>query len=384
VSVASAVSASPTTPESTPGPQLVPRARRRGAPPPVRAAGRCRSAAARARAREVPCPAVAEALLDRPDLESRRQRPRCVEAGDRDLGWRDPPRKRLPLVQAALEQELARGPREPNVARAGHARRGVEEVAERERLLRRAEVEDAARSPFAHREREPRDVSRVDQLHREPRRLRRQHLVAARHPPEPVRHPVQVVVRPADVPRANDQRAVAVDAPDLVLGEHLERAVGHAGDVLGRRVVDRREPAGLVLPGDGLVRVDRERRDERVVRSRVTERLGRHPREARDVARRIEHGIPRPPRERRQVLAAVAADPLGLGEQVRLRLAAIEQRDLVTGGERLLDEGTADELRPAQHQDPHEVEPYRRLRPAEAWRPRSPSWAGGRDRAAPG
>jgi hypothetical protein len=58
--------------------------------------------------------------------------------------------------------------------------------------------------------------------------------------------------------------------------------------------------------------------------------------------------------------ASHSSDPLGLGEQVRLRLAAIEQRDPVTGGERLLDEGATDELRPAQHQDPHGVEPYRR------------------------
>jgi hypothetical protein len=50
---------------------------------------------------------------------------------------------------------------------------------------------------------------------------------------------------------------------------------------------------------------------------------------------------------------AVAAQLLGLGEQVRVRLAAIEERDLVSSGEGRLDGRAAEELRPAEHQELH-------------------------------
>jgi len=50
---------------------------------------------------------------------------------------------------------------------------------------------------------------------------------------------------------------------------------------------------------------------------------------------------------------AVAAQLLGLGEQVRVRLAAVEERDLVSAGQGRLDSRAAEELRPAEHQELH-------------------------------
>ena len=50
---------------------------------------------------------------------------------------------------------------------------------------------------------------------------------------------------------------------------------------------------------------------------------------------------------------AVAVQLLDLREEVGVRLAAVEGRDLVAAGERGLDQGVADELRPAEQEQLH-------------------------------
>ena len=52
-------------------------------------------------------------------------------------------------------------------------------------------------------------------------------------------------------------------------------------------------------------------------------------------------------------MLAVAAELLGLGEELGVRLAAVEEGDVVAAGERRFDGRAAEELRPAEHQELH-------------------------------
>ena len=54
-----------------------------------------------------------------------------------------------------------------------------------------------------------------------------------------------------------------------------------------------------------------------------------------------------------EAAVAVAEHVLGLGEEVGIRHPSMEERDLVAGGERRLDERAPDELRAAEDEDLH-------------------------------
>jgi hypothetical protein len=86
------------------------------------------------------------------------------------------------------------------------------------------------------------------------------------------------------------------------------------------------------------------------VAGRVREQVGRGADDARHVARRIDDRVPLAPFEGGQVAVAVAAQLLGLGEELRVRLAAVEERDLVPLRKRGLGDGPPQELRPAEQQ----------------------------------
>ena len=57
--------------------------------------------------------------------------------------------------------------------------------------------------------------------------------------------------------------------------------------------------------------------------------------------------------ERVEVAVAVAVQVLGLREQARVRLAAVEERQLVAAAQRLLGGGAPEELGAAEEQEPH-------------------------------
>ena len=57
--------------------------------------------------------------------------------------------------------------------------------------------------------------------------------------------------------------------------------------------------------------------------------------------------------ERTEAAVPVAEDVLGLGKEAGVRLAAVEERQLVARGERRLDDRAADELRAAENEDLH-------------------------------
>jgi hypothetical protein len=83
------------------------------------------------------------------------------------------------------------------------------------------------------------------------------------------------------------------------------------------------------------------------------EELRGGPHDAGQVSGGIDNRVPVPSLERRKVAVPVAAELLDCGEELRVRLPAIEHRHLVAAGQRLLDDGPSEELRPAENQQPH-------------------------------
>src|SRR5436305_193256 len=79
---------------------------------------------------------------------------------------------------------------------AGHRNDAVEQMADRQRLLRPDRVEPPRHSPLGEMDCPTGQVADVDDLRRGRRRARCQHTAAVRHPSRPVREPVGRVVRP--------------------------------------------------------------------------------------------------------------------------------------------------------------------------------------------
>ena len=91
-------------------------------------------------------------------------------------------------------------------------------------------------------------------------------------------------------------------------------------DLLGLGILELRERRALVEAGRLQVRVRRDARDEDVVADRVPQQLGGRADDARHVAGRVDDGVPLAALERREVAVAVAAQLLGLREELRVRL----------------------------------------------------------------
>ena len=85
----------------------------------------------------------------------------------------------------------------------------------------------------------------------------------------------------------------------------------------------------------------------------VCEELGRGADDVGDVARRIDDCVPAPALERGEVAFAISAQLLGLGEELGVRLAPVEEGHLVAAGERVLDRRAPEELRPAEDEQLH-------------------------------
>jgi hypothetical protein len=92
--------------------------------------------------------------------------------------------------------------------------------------------------------------------------------------------------------------------------------------------------------------VDRSRRDEEVV-GRFYE-LDRLAHDTGEIAGDIDRGVPAAAGQRVELAVPVAAQFLDLGIEIGVRLAAVEQRQLVIALERRVDDRAAEELRPAE------------------------------------
>jgi hypothetical protein len=85
---------------------------------------------------------------------------------------------------------------------------------------------------------------------------------------------------------------------------------------------------------------------------RAAQELRGRPHDPRHETRSVDDGVPLPAGEGGKVAVAVAAKLLGLREELRVRLPAVEERQLVATPERCLGSGAAEELRPAEDQQP--------------------------------
>ncbi len=302
----------------------------------------------------------AHGVLERTEAQPGGDRLRRVHPEERGPvridGRREPERQVLERLDALLVEPALVGPDELGIA--AHA---LEELAERERLRRADRVEDSRETVLGRAEDPFGQVARVDPLHRLGAWLRRERRPALGEPCHPVREAVRRVVRPDDQPGAHRERPLGESA----LAEHLEAAVG-----LGRA-----EPLGLVgrkldhtrvlgPSADALVRVDRAAGDERVVADPPGERLGRRAHLAREVRRRVHDRIPLAGAQGGEIAVAVAAQALDVGEELGAVLSAREDRDLVPGLERGLDDVTADEDRASQDEHSHPRDPI--VRPVSA------------------
>ncbi len=89
----------------------------------------------------------------------------------------------------------------------------------------------------------------------------------------------------------------------------------------------------------------------------VTDRLGELPDLPRDERAGIQDGIPGPPGEKIERVLPVAVEVFDLRELSRLRLAPMEDRNLVAATRRFLDERTSEEPCAADRQDLHPRDP---------------------------
>lgn len=168
-----------------------------------------------------------------------------------------------------------------------------------------------------------------------------------------------MVPGPDDDAGADDQRPFRKSRLDEPLAQDLEPAVAPRRDLLSLDVPRRRLLDRGVLADSGRleVGVDGDGGDEDVALDGAGEELRRGLDVARQVAVDVDRNVPAPPGESGEVLSAVAVEMLGLGEQLGVRPATMEQGDLMAGRERGLGEVAPDETGAAEDQDPHS---YRR------------------------
>ena len=264
----------------------------------------------------------------------------------------EPERELHPFAHPLLDEILAVDVREVGFA-AGNVATGLRERLPRDAFVNR--VEASFGLAFGEVDQPARQVADVDELDGSLARSRDEDFAAACDPVGPVREAPGGVVRADDEPRADECMAVRNRLRDRTFAEHLQSAVV--------RVVVEQSVDGLVV-GELLqwarfvgrlaeVVVDGDARDEEVVAGRVGKRFSRRSDGAWDVAARVEDSIPRAALEGREVVLAVPVELLGLGEELGIRSAAVEEGDLVIPGERGFDGCAAEELRPAENEELH-------------------------------
>ena len=195
-------------------------------------------------------------------------------------------------------------------------------------------------------------VAAVDVLERQVGRPGREHVAAALDPPQPPGHPADQLVRAEDEPGPGQQRPVAERLDGGQLAAALGRRVIVAG-VAGRVAVHHRR--ALVGPGRERPLVHRPAGHVAVVARPAGQQPGRvehHPRRA---APGVDDRVPGVVAQRRAELGRVG--PVGvpfLGARGRRPADAPGQRgDLVTAGQRDLDDGPPDVMSSAQNQKFH-------------------------------
>src|SRR5262249_54248855 len=122
---------------------------------------------------------------------------------------------------------------------------------------------------------------------------------------------------------------------DGLVGERADRA----------RLVHRAAEVGI----------HRDARDEAIASDSSGEQFGRGAHDPRHVAGRVDRRVPLATGERVQPAVAVADELLDLGIEIRVGVAAVEERPLVPAAEGGVGDRPADELRPAEEQELQEM-----------------------------
>ncbi len=160
-------------------------------------------------------------------------------------------------------------------------------------------------------------------------------------------------MRTDDDPWPNDECALAEHVAYGVFAQHLEGAVVPVvrKQSVDRSVAELREVA-LFVDGRAEVGVGRDARDE-AVEAGSDERLGGGADDVWHVPARVDHRVPSSAPERGEVAFSVPGELLDLGVQVRVRAAAVEERQLVAPGESRVRKRTPDEPRTAEDEQLH-------------------------------
>ena len=264
---------------------------------------------------------------------------RRVHAGPLRVG--EPERQLHPLADLVLLQELVRDP--------GDVRAG-EQLAPRDALVRRVErpgetLLDAVDDPLGQ-------VADVDELSEPIGRARGEDLAAAAEPARPVGEAAGRVVRADDQTRAGRSARARRTRARPPPRRAPSAARSSSSRARARRPAARRaRPSGSTRSGRSRSR--RRRRRSRRRRS-GRRRAAAPPRRARPPGCSRTGRRPRPScaREQGEVALPVAVQLLDLREEVGVRLAAVEERQLVPAGERSLGGRPAEELRAAEDQEP--------------------------------
>src|SRR5439155_11449526 len=109
----------------------------------------------------------------------------------------------------------------------------------------------------------------------------------------------------------------------------------------------------VFIRGGAYICVDGDARDVEVVVDSAGQSLGGGADDARDVATGVDDRVPRSAFEGREVPFAIAAELLGLGEELGVRLPAVEEGDLVPARQGRFDCRAAEELRSAEDEELH-------------------------------
>jgi hypothetical protein len=148
---------------------------------------------------------------------------RHVEAAD-VVGRRQPKGHFGIRRDVSRDEELARSPSEPRVAR-GDVSNRLKQRAHRHVLARTRRIEDTVHLPFGSAHHPIRQVAHIDELHNGIRVAWREHLAASPDPSQPISEAIVVVVGAEDGPCPDDERATRQDFLHGSFARSFERAV---------------------------------------------------------------------------------------------------------------------------------------------------------------
>ena len=182
-------------------------------------------------------------------------------------------------------------------------------------------------------------------------RARRQHLTAAREAQRPVDESIARIAGTDDDAGAEVGRAAGQLLLGLALGEVLVAAVVFDAVELLRVHRLRREHGRRFVDRLLAELVDRDRREEQILPDVILQQLGGRVDRLRHHDPGVDDRVPVAAAQPIEIGAAIAEDRLDVGEERRVGLAAVEERERVTARARCVHDRGADEAGAAEDED---------------------------------